>query len=175
MFHLPPLPPKKEIETTAVLKQLVKSHRHLAELKGVAKTIPNEHILINTLTLQEAKASSEVEHIVTTHDELYKENIFIDSKNPESKEVLNYNQGLMQNYKTNLRTQFPKIYSQDLLNNLFKNPYTKIEFLQEDLRVSKRTAQNYLDVIAEENMLEKIKVGRSNYYINLIKVLMDEN
>jgi len=96
---LPYLPPNKEIETPAVLKQLVKSHRHLAELKGIAKTIPNEHILINTLTLQEAKASSEIENIVTTHDELYKENIFIETKNPASKEVMNYNQSLKKGFE----------------------------------------------------------------------------
>ncbi|WP_260394462.1 Fic/DOC family N-terminal domain-containing protein [Riemerella anatipestifer] len=53
-FNLPHLPPTAEIETTAVLKQLTKSHRYLAELKGTVKTIPNEHILINTLALQEA-------------------------------------------------------------------------------------------------------------------------
>lgn len=93
-FILPILPPKQEIETIAILKQLSQSHRYLAELKGTSKTIPNESILINTLTLQEAKDSSEIENIVTTHDDLYKENIFIDSKNPASKEVFNYAQGL---------------------------------------------------------------------------------
>ena len=350
---LPYLPPNKEIETPAVLKQLVKSHRHLAELKGIAKTIPNEHILINTLTLQEAKASSEIENIVTTHDELYKENIFIETKNPASKEVMNYNQSLkkgfeivrneklllnkhiiiiqqileqnnagfrkqtgtklinsfgetvytppqdseevlnlmsnlekfinddnfvdydplvkmaiihyqfesihpfydgngrtgriinilylvlkglldipilylsryiienkgkyyqvlqnvrdkedwesmilyllkgvedtsvqtidlvkriknlMQEYKIKLREELPKIYSQDLLNNLFKNPYTKIEFLKEDLQIARRTSQNYLDMVSEIGLLQKIKIGKSNYYMNneLIKVLMGE-
>ena len=94
IFILQSLPPLQELETTAILKQLAQSHRYLAELKGTSKTIPNESILINTLTLQEAKNSSEIENIVTTHDDLYKENIFIDSKNPASKEVFNYAQGL---------------------------------------------------------------------------------
>ena len=60
--------------------------------------------------------------------------------------------------------------------NLFKNPYTKIEFLAIDLDVTKRTAQNYLDTIAEIGLLSKLKVGKSNYYINenLIKVLQRE-
>jgi Fic family protein len=88
-FILPTLPPKEFVETSTILRQLAKSHRYLAELKGTSKTIPNESILINTLTLQEAKDSSEIENIVTTHDDLYKENIFIDSKNPASKEVFN--------------------------------------------------------------------------------------
>lgn len=352
-FKLDYLPPNKELETSSVLRQLSKSHRYLAELKGTAKTIPNEQILINTLALQEAKDSSEIENIVTTHDDLYKENILIESKNPASKEVYHYAQSLklgfdivrneqmllnkhiiaiqqemegnragfrtqagtklvnslgevvytppqdtdevqrlmanlekfindndfadldplvkmavihyqfesihpfydgngrtgriinilylvlqglldlpilylsryiirnktdyykalqevrtaenweglilyllkgvevtaletinliggiknlMQEYKTKLRDDLPKIYSQDLLNNLFKNPYTKTEFLEDDLRISKRTALNYLDTIAEAGLLEKTKVGNSNYYINneLIKVLKGE-
>lgn len=352
-FNIPLLPPAVEIETTSVLRQLAKSHRHLAELKGIAKTIPNEEILINTLSLQEAKSSSEIENIVTTHDDLYKENILIETKNPASKEVVNYAQGLkfgfevvrteklllnkhilqiqeileqnkagfrtqsgtklmnslgetiytppqnsneilhlmsnlekfindnefstldpltkmavihyqfesihpfydgngrtgriinilylvlqglldlpvlylsryiiqnktqyyqvlqrvrtendweslvmyllkgvevtaietidliqqikqvMQSTKQRLRTEFPKIYSQDLLNNLFKNPYTKIEFLQKDLGVSKRTALNYLDTISRAGFMTKIKIGKSNYYINeiLIRVLIRE-
>ena len=93
-FKLPLLPPPPEIETTEVLRQLSKSHRHLAELKGIVKTIPNEEILINTLSLQEAKSSSEIENIVTTHDDLYKQNIMIETQNPASKEVVNYAKGL---------------------------------------------------------------------------------
>ena len=62
---LPPLPPTSEIETPTVLKALIQAHRHLAELKGVARTIPNEGILIATLALQEAQSSSEIENIIT--------------------------------------------------------------------------------------------------------------
>ncbi|MNQ86688.1 Adenosine monophosphate-protein transferase SoFic [compost metagenome] len=352
-FVLPKLPPQQGIETIAILKQLSLSHRYLAELKGTSKTIPNESILINTLTLQEAKDSSEIENIVTTHDDLYKENIAIDSKNPASKEVFNYAQGLklgfeivrkeqlllnkhiltiqkellennagfrtqggtklvnsqgqtvytppqsatevldlmsnlekfinnndfsdldplikmaiihyqfesihpfydgngrtgriinilylvlqglldipilylsryitqnkaeyyqvlqdvrtkndwehlilyflksieitakqtidlitninnlMEDYKTDIQTKLPKIYSQDLINNLFRNPYTKIEFLEKELKVSYLTARKYLDTLAETGFVEKTKVGKSNYYMNtaLIKVLMNE-
>ena len=352
-FELQNLPPQIELETAKVLKQLSQSHRYLAELKGTSKTIPNESILINTLTLQEAKDSSEIENIITTHDDLYKENIFIDSKNPASKEVFNYAQGLklgfeivrneklllnkhiltiqkellenntgfrtqggtklvnsqgqtvytppqnkeevlelmanlekfindnefsnldplikmaiihyqfesihpfydgngrtgriinilylvlqglldipvlylsrfitqnkaeyyqvlqnvrtkndwehlilyflksieitamqtidlitninnlMQNYKTDIQTKLPKIYSQDLINNLFRNPYTKIEFLEKELQVSYLTARKYLDILADNRFVEKIKVGKSNYYMNnaLIEVLMKD-
>lgn len=73
---------------------------------------------------------------------------------------------LMQHTKNRLRTELPKIYSQDLINNLFKNPYTKIEFLQKDLNVSRQTASNYLDEIVKLGILEKIKMGKTNYYIN---------
>ena len=352
-FKLPILPPNTELETPKVLRQLAKAHRYLAELKGTAKTIPNENILIDTLTLQEAKDSSEIENIVTTHDDLYKENILIESKSQSAKEVYNYARGLklgfqivrkeklllnkhilqiqkqllennagfrtqggtklinsqgeivytppqlqneildlmsnlekyindddfsnldslvkmavihyqfesihpfydgngrtgriinilylvqqglldipvlylsryitqnkadyykvlqevrtnndweslvlyflkgvevtakqtitlitsiknlMQDYKTTLRSELPKIYSQDILNILFKNPYTKTDFLETELQVSKRTSLNYLDAITKIGLLEKIKSGKSNYYINnnLIEVLVNK-
>jgi Fic family protein len=79
-FKLSKLPPKANLETVKILKQLVKANRALAELKGTAKTIPNSNILINTLVLQEAKDSSEIENIITTHDDLYKSDIDIDGK-----------------------------------------------------------------------------------------------
>ncbi len=67
-----PLPASIDLETPAVLRQLARSHRHLAELKGAAATIPNEAILIDTLALQEAKDSSAIENIITTEDELFR-------------------------------------------------------------------------------------------------------
>ena len=340
------LPVKDEgsLETRSVLKKAASAHRYLAELKGVAASIPNEAILINTLTMQEAKDSSEVENIVTTHDELYKVGLFNDYLNPAAKEVQDYagalkrgfdrvrqfkivrlgdildiqqaleknkaglrklpgtelkNQQtgevvytppqdpklvellmgnlvdymnddelsdcdplvkmaiihfqfesihpfydgngrtgrilnilylltqnlldlpvlylsrhiirnkahyyqklqavrdnndweswllfmldgiektakqtiylieqikvLMMNYKHGIRHGLPKIYSQDLLNNLFRHPYTKIEFVVNDLGVTRLTATKYLEKLVEKGFLEKQKIGRSNYYIN---------
>jgi len=69
-YKIPALPLPYDLETKEVLKQLTRSHRKLAELKGVSLTILNERILIRTLTLQEAKDSFEVKNIVTTQDEL---------------------------------------------------------------------------------------------------------
>jgi len=68
-------------------------------------------------------------------------------------------------YKHRLRDNY-KFYSQELLNNLFKHPYTKIEFVVNDLGVSRLTAANYLNKLAEDNMLRKEKLGVGNYYIN---------
>lgn len=68
-------------------------------------------------------------------------------------------------YKHRIRAMF-KFYSQDLINNLFTHPYTKIEFVEHDLKVSRLTATKYLDALAAAGFLEKRKVGRSNYYIN---------
>ncbi len=344
------LPPETELESRAVLKKLAPAHRYLAELKGMAATIPNEHILINTLALQEAKDSSEIENVITTQDDLYKANLFADYiKNPAAKEVNRYASALklgfeqvrrdrlitvnriieihcvleqndagirtqggtvlknemsgetvytppqtheeivrlmgnleqyinddalsdvdslvkmavihhqfesihpfydgngrtgriinilylvakglldipvlylsryiihtkddyyrllqevrdtgvweswliyllegveqtarqtiwiiarikeiMQDYKHRIRAELPKIYSHDLLNNLFRHPYTKIEWLQQDLCVSRLTATKYLERLTENGFIEKHKIGRYNYYAN--RPLMD--
>ncbi|WP_308363952.1 MULTISPECIES: Fic family protein [unclassified Microbulbifer] len=340
-----PLSDIEALETRAVLKKTAEAHRYLAELKGVAATIPNEAILINTLSLQEAKDSSEIENIVTTHDELYKASLLTEAAvTPATKEVQDYayalregfavvrrqkvirlgdiltvqqhlernnaglrrlpgtdlknartgavvytppqhaeeiellmanlveyindndlcdadplvkmaiihhqfesihpfydgngrtgrilnilylvaqdllnlpvlylsryfirNKGgyyhqlqqvrdtgdwepwliymldgvidtaqatitliqqmkqLMGAYKHRMRDELPKIYRQELLNNLFKHPYTKIEYVVEDLDVTRITATKYLDQLVEYGFLIKEKVGRSNYYIN---------
>lgn len=352
-YTLKMLPPEKELETKAILKQLSASHRYLAELKGVAKTIPNEEILIYTLPLLEAKDSSAIENIITTHDEIYKDNLFESFiSNPATKEIHKYAQALregfhflvekqliteelilniqrtivgndagfrklpgtelknmntgetvyippqsnddivalmqniiayinddsmhridplikmaiihfqfesihpfydgngrtgriinilylvlkelldlpilylssyiiktksdyyrllqevrdnesweewilymlkgvevtsyntiqliekirqlMQDYKHRIRKQY-KFYSQDLLNNLFKHPYTKIEFLQKDLNIHRQTATNYLDQLVEGGFLKMDKIGRSNYYINEPLFLLFKN
>lgn len=345
-YKIPALPPKGEIETPAVLRELSRAHRHLAELKGRAAAIPNQAILIDTLALQEAKASSEIENIVTTQDELFQASLFLDGPgSPAAKEVENYrdalkrgfdslqqNQGLltfnaiidmfhvlkrteegfratpgtalkndrtgtlvyvppqdheqiraymtalerfinddqasdldplvkmaiihhqfesihpfpdgngrigriinvlyltrtglleipilylsryitshksdyyrllqavrddgsweawllymlravsttsretlaiiegvrvlMADYKRRLRDHPTIRYSQDLLNNLFRHPYTRIEFLQQDLGVTRQTASKYLDQLAAAGFVEKHQQGRNNYYIN---------
>ena len=68
--------------------------------------------------------------------------------------------------KHRIRSDY-KFYSQDLINNLFTHPYTKIEFIEQDLNVSRLTATKYLDKLTEGGFLEKKKIGRTNYYINL--------
>ena len=73
---------------------------------------------------------------------------------------------LMQEYKQKIRTRLPKIYSQDLLNNLFKYPYTKIEYLQNDLGISRNTSIRYLEALVAEGLIIKQKVGRDNFYLN---------
>ena len=96
---LPPLPPKGEIETKAVLKKLARAGRSLAELKGLGATIPNQSILVNSLVLREAKASSEIENIITTNDALYK--AFTSSSSdvdPATKEVLRYRVALWEGF-----------------------------------------------------------------------------
>lgn len=73
---------------------------------------------------------------------------------------------LMQDHKVRMREALPKIYSQDLLNNIFSHPYSKIAFVERDLSVGRITATRYLDELAKIGMMEKVKLGRDNYYIN---------
>jgi len=333
-------------DSPAILRKLASSSRRLAELKGVAGSIPNQGILINAIGLQEAKDSSEIENIVTTHDELFKGELLTEAfANPEAKEVMRYRQALrigfeeikrsglltvnhiiniqaelernnagfrklpgtalkdsagktiytppqdsaeivkmmsdlerfindtalfpvdplikmalihhqfesihpfydgngrtgrilnvlylvkeglldipvlylsshivrnkvdyyrllqavrvegrweewvlymldaveqtaiqtiatigaikeaLQHYKHHIRANY-KFYSQDLINNLFSHPYTKIEFVQRDLQVSRITATKYLDALAGagDGLVKKYKHGRGNYYVNL--------
>ncbi|MEK7663469.1 MAG: Fic family protein [Actinomycetota bacterium] len=337
-----------------VLKALNLASRALADLKGQARTIPNQGILIDTLTLQEAKASSEVENIVTTQDELFQADLFPDDpQSPAAKEVARYRdalrlglnrlvdtgglipnstlidmfqllkdrddgfrvtpgtalknerngdivfvppqdaneiltlmtalerfvnddalsdldpmikmalihhqfesihpfpdgngrigrilnvlyltrtglldipilylsrhitrnkgdyyrllqavrddgvweewlifmlEGVAQTAKTTLRlvegigelmheakhrmrSELPKLYSQELLNNLFRHPYTRIEYVQNDLNITRQTAARYLDTLAEHGFVDKHRAGKNNYFINtrLVRLLM---
>jgi Fic family protein len=344
-MDLLPLPLIIDVETKAVLRLTALTHKALAELKGVISSIPNENILIETLTLREARESSAIENIISTFDEVYQSNLFTNQfASPAAKEVHMYAQALrkgfalvksgglltnnhilliqqtvelnnagfrklpgtkllndktgevvytppqdyesilslmqnletfinddtlmdvdplikmaiihhqfesihpfydgngrtgriinilylvqkkllhlpilylsryiihhknsyyrllqevreknnweewiifmlegvqqtakesvtlvlelkrlMQEYKQQIRSKFPKMYSQDLINNLFKYPYTKIEFIQHDLQVSRNTAIRYLEALIKEKLLVKHKLGKENYYLN---------
>lgn len=92
------LPLTKDIETKTILKKSITSNSALAKLNGVAKIIPNSNILINSLALQEAKASSEIENIITTHDELYKASLDIKNLSHATKEVQNYKNALLKGF-----------------------------------------------------------------------------
>jgi Fic family protein len=333
----------ERFDTPQILKKLAAASRGLAELKGVAASIPHQGILINTLGMQEAKDSSAIENIVTTHDELFRDDAFPeDAGSAEAKEVLRYRQalwvgfnavresglltnshilqiqaalerndagfrrlpgttlkdgagrivytppepdrvvelmgglerfinddalfdadplikmalihhqfesihpfydgngrtgriinvlylvkeglleipvlylsrhivrtkadyyrllqevrdgdgweewvlymltaveatsregisiigaikGALMDYKHRIRDGY-RFYSQDLINNLFTHPYTKIQFVEHELNVSRLTATKYLDALADGGFLLKRKVGRSNFYINI--------
>ena len=96
---LPLLPPKVEIETRTILRKAITTGRALAELKGLGATIPNQAVLVNSLILQEARSSSEIENIVTTNDSLFRAFTADTSKiDPGTKEVLRYREALWEGF-----------------------------------------------------------------------------
>lgn len=100
-YKIPLLPLPYDLETKTVLRQANKANRKLAELKGVAQTIPNERILISSLTLQEAKDSSAIENIVTTQDDLYRAGLDANFTliGAATKEVLFYREAINEGFK----------------------------------------------------------------------------
>ena len=125
---LPNIPLEIDIESKAVLKKLAKAHQALAELKGVAASIPNQSILINTLSLQEAKDSSAIENIITTHDDLYRSDSLAEQfVSVTAKEVYNY--------ATALRNGFTQVKQTGLLTN---NDILKIHACIEENRAGYR-------------------------------------
>ena len=93
--RLPILPPKTNLETTKVLRKTINASRALAQLNGLLTNLSNPTLFLDTIHLQEAKASSEIENIITTNDDLYK-SLVADKKsgNPATKEVINYKEAL---------------------------------------------------------------------------------
>ncbi|MBK9150122.1 MAG: Fic family protein [Saprospiraceae bacterium] len=93
--ELPLLPPKADIETKRVLRKTISAARALAQLNGTLSNLPNPTLFLDTIYLQEAKASSEIENIITTNDDLYKSFVAdIKSINSATKEVLSYKDAL---------------------------------------------------------------------------------
>lgn len=135
MYTIPNLPLPYDLETKAVLKQLNKANKMLAELKGLATTIPNEQILISSLTLQEAKESSEVENIVTTQDDLYRASVSVnqDLQSAATKEVLNYREALQHGFNLVRKRQL-------LTNNVIKEIQERLEYNRAGFRTVSGTA-----------------------------------
>jgi Fic family protein len=125
---LPLLPPKDEIENSKILKKAIGANKALAELKGMAKTIPNQTILINTLPLQEARSSSEIENVITTNDQLFE--AFASNareSDPQTKEVLRYKEALWEGYN--------RLKGKNLLTtNLFIRIFQKIKETTAEVR-----------------------------------------
>ncbi|MFZ4625820.1 MAG: Fic family protein, partial [Rhodoferax sp.] len=124
---LPALPPAGDLETAAVLKKAISASRALAELKGMAERMPNQAMLVDSLVLQEARASSEIENILTTNDEVYK--AASDEALPasaEAKEVLRYRQALNHGFR--------QIKTRPLATGLFVEIAQLIKEMQFDVR-----------------------------------------
>lgn len=173
-YAIPDLPPPQvDLHTPELLLALVAAHRHLSELKGCSASIPNQDILINNLVLQEAKASSEVESFITTQDELFQADLHIaEAISPaanttqQTVQLVSGMRELMAETKRRMRADLPKLYSQDLLNNLFRHPYTRIEYVQRDLNITRQTAVRYLRQLVEVGLVQEQSQGKHLYFIN---------
>lgn len=131
---LPVLPFQKDLETKDILKKSISANRALAELKAMAYTIPNKDILLKILTIQEAKDSNEIENIITTHDDIYKEELNLTNTTPESKEISKYKKALLAGIKlidNNVLSINNIITIQNIVKNndagIRKQPGTKIK------------------------------------------------
>lgn len=163
--ELPLLPPKSELENIEILKTAITANKAVAELKGVAKTIPNQAILINSLPLQEAKSSSAIENVLTTNDILFE--AFASKSNGydlQTKEVLRYKEALWEGYnrlkKNNLLT-----------TNLFISIFQKIKETNAGIRntqgtkISTSTGQAIYTPPEGENLIRD-KLANLEEYIN---------
>ena len=135
------LPPKSELETKNVLRQLARSHRALAELKGFSDMIPNKNILINAITINEAKDSSEIENIVTTHDELFKMMSSESYSSPSAKEVVNYRSAIWQGYQLIKENEFLSMNMMIQIHNMIEPNKTGIRKIPGTVLKNENTGQ----------------------------------
>lgn len=189
---LPPLPPASEVETPAVLKKAISASRALAELKGMAERMPNQAMLIDSLVLQEARASSEIENIVTTNDELFR--AASDEAlpaSPEAKEVLRYRQALNYGFRrirerplaTNLFIEIAQLIKQTdfdvrrtpgtrVANSLGETVYTPPEG-EAIIRTKLRDLENFMH--AEDGLDVLVKMALVHYQFEAIHPFPDGN
>lgn len=194
---LPDLPPRVELETSRVLKANTRASRALAELKGRTHTIPNPTILLNTLALQEAKLSSEIENIFTTNDELFRglaANGHAADLSPHAKEVLHYRDALWHGVdiirkrpflSTNLAIDLVNIIKQNKagIRNLpgtkLQNPETKEVIYTppqgEDLIRRKMANLERFSNDSSTDLDPLVRVGVAHYQFEAIHPFFDGN
>ncbi|HEZ7619975.1 TPA: Fic family protein [Neisseria meningitidis] len=120
---LPPLPPKQDIESKTILKRCIAARASLARLKQAAELIPNQAMLINTLPVMEARASSEIENIVTTTDKLFQSlQMDTERQDPATKEALQYRTALFAGYES-LTSRPLCTQTAIMVCNAIKHPY----------------------------------------------------
>jgi len=192
------LPPQKygkliNVETKEIMKETIKAHRFLAELKGYSDIIPNKNILISALTLNEAKDSSEIENIITTHDELFKA---LSSKKEATnmpKDVINYHKAIWHGYKlvkenriltTNMIVEIQQIVKQNnagirkQMGTVLKNNRTgEVVYTppgnEKTIRNLMKNLEDYLN--KESNVDPLIKMAVAHYQFEAIHPFYDGN
>jgi len=191
---LPLLPPQKEIENNAILKKTITASRALSELKGAVTNLPNPILFIDTINLQEARASSAIENIVTTQDELFKASI-ADKKNnnPVTKEVIHYKDALwfgVEQIKkrpvltTNLFIAIMQVIKENTSSirnapgTQLKNPTTNrvVYTPPEGENIIREKLKNLEDFIhADDNMDPLVKMAIVHYQFEAIYPFFDGN
>ncbi len=152
------LPPKGDLETKRVLKQLARTNRALAELKGYARTMPNQHILINAITINEAKDSSAIENIVTTHDEIYKAMSQKTYNNASAKEVINYRSAIWYGYNEVIKKQILTINMIIEIQRIIEGNNAGIRKLPGTILKNERTGETvYTPPESEKEIIDYIK------------------
>lgn len=165
------LPPQREkIETVEVLRQLSNSSQALGELKGVAKTIPNQAMLVNAVVLQEAKDSSEIENIITTQDELYKALATKGNQPVQVKEVINYRKAIFKGYDLIKKQGFLRINDIDSIQKTIVENNAGIRALAGTVLKNDKTGEivytppqekdEILDLLS--NFLEHFNINQTN-------------
>ena len=176
MFKLEKLPPRFNFNTSEVLKKAIEANKALAELKGYSDVIPNKNILLNAITINEAKESSEIENIITTHDELYKA-LSTNESSKQAKEVVNYRTALWRGYErvknngfisTNMILEVQKIIEQNEAG-IRKTPGTILKNERTEEVVYPPPA-NHSDIVDLMSNLETYMNAEDNGYDYLIQL-----
>ncbi|MFO8009561.1 MAG: Fic family protein [Dehalococcoidia bacterium] len=157
---LPGLPPPVDVETKPVLKQCLAATRALAELKGAGGLIPDQSILINAIPLQEARASSEIENIVTTQDELFRAAISPTARtDPAAKEVVRYRTALKRGHERLKYERLSMDMFLDLCRVLRDDPALEFRSEEEQVRVWNRATQEifYTPPNGGPDLVEKLR------------------
>ena len=191
--NLPLLPPKADLETKEILTKTIKASRALAQLNGALRNLPNPSLFLDTLHLQEAKASSEIENILTTNDDLYQA-VVADKKfeNPATKEVISYKEAIWLGFKklekkpfitTNLCVELVQCIKQNTAG-IRTTPGTTLSNIQGKViytppsgeQIIREKMANLETFINENNSLDPlIKMAISHYQFEAIHPFSDGN
>ncbi|MCY3724449.1 MAG: hypothetical protein OXG97_19715 [Candidatus Poribacteria bacterium] len=170
---LPELPPAVDIESRDILKACISAMAELSKANALVKTLPNAGVLINTLPLQEARRSSEIENIVTTNDDLYRAMASdrnqleaVEQTSQDTADKIDAINRLINNVITTARDKTKAVEREGFVDLLFKWPYCKIGIVEQELACSRITATRYLNQMVTLGVLERVKIGREYYYIN---------
>jgi Fic family protein len=157
------LPPNVNLETVPVLKQLAKSNRALAELKGYADTIPNKNILLNAVMINEAKDSSEIENIITTHDELYKALSQSSGASLEAKEVVNYRSAIWEGYQLVLKEGILTVNMIVRIQGIVEGNHAGIRKLPGTVLINSKTSEVIYTPPSDEREIRNLLSNLENY------------